>query len=243
MRVSSVERRGIGFAEHGYDPERPPDRVGATADPRGPEAAAEFERIRSQLFAVAYRIMGRAADAEDVVQDVWVRWQRADRAGVRDRVAFLVTITKRAALNAATSACARREVSAGGRLPERDTASADPVLEAERAEGLQYAVRLLTNRLPPAELAVFVLREAFDYPFREIAGELGLSEVNARQLARRARDRLAGQRHDTVGTVPPDGLVEAFLGAARAGDMAQLIDALAGGGVRRRGRRAHHIAR
>ncbi|MER5428395.1 sigma-70 family RNA polymerase sigma factor [Streptomyces sp. NPDC002588] len=208
--------------------------VGTTADATTtvirsePEAAADFESVRSLLFRIAYQTLGRTADAEDVVQDVWVRWQGADRAQVRDRVAFLVTITTRVALNAATSAHARREVSAGGWIPERDLASVDPVREAERGEALEFAVRLLMERLSPVERAVYVLREAFEYPFREIAETLGLSEVNARQLALRARRHLADERHNPVDSAERDGLLEAFLHAARAGDMAHLIDLLQG---------------
>lgn len=206
-----------------------PDRRitwGAMTDPPGPEAAADFESVRPRLFGIAYQMLGRAADAEDVVQDVWVRWQGADRARVQDRVAFVVTITTRVALNAATSARARREVSVGGWRPERDLASVDPALEAERGEALEFAVQLLMERLSPVERAVYVLREAFDYPFREIAEVLELSEVNARQLACRARKHLAEQRHNPVDPAERDGLLEAFIDAARAGDMARLIDLL-----------------
>ncbi|MFC4503641.1 MULTISPECIES: sigma-70 family RNA polymerase sigma factor [Streptomyces] len=199
-----------------------------TAVRSGAEAAADFERVRSQLFGIAYQTLGRAADAEDVVQDVWVRWQGADRAQVRDRVAFLATVTTRVALNAATSARARREVSVGGWIAQRDLASVDPVREAERGEALEFAVRLLMERLSPVERAVYVLREAFEYPFREIAEMLELSEANARQLALRARRHLAEQRHNPVDAAERDGLLEAFLDAARVGDMAHLIDLLQG---------------
>lgn len=129
-------------------------------------------------------------------------------------------------------------------------ACVDPVLEAERLEALEFAVGLLTKRLSPVEIAVFVLREAFDYPFRQIAEVLGLSEVNARQLACRARNRLAEQRHDAVDPGEGDGLLEAVLDATRAGDVAPLIDALADDAIRRSGRNGgrhprqhqHHIA-
>lgn len=191
-----------------------------------PEATADFESVRSLLFGIAYQTLGRTVDAEDVVQDVWVRWHGADRAQVRDRVAFLATITARAALNTASSAHARREVSAGGWIPERDLVSVDPAREAERGEALEFAVRLLMERLSPVERAVYVLREAFEYPFREIAELLELSEVNARQLALRARRHLAGQRHNPVDPAEREELLEAFLDAARAGDMAHLIDLL-----------------
>jgi RNA polymerase sigma-70 factor (ECF subfamily) len=162
-------------------------------DPAMADAAADFEILRSRLFGIAYRILGRVFDAEDVVQDVWVRWQGADRARVRDRVAFLATVATRVALNEATSAHARREVSVGGRPSECDLTSADPAIEVERSEALELAVQLLNERLHPVERAVYVLREAFDCPFREIGAELDLSESNARQLAHRARRHLAEQ--------------------------------------------------
>ena len=190
------------------------------------KAVADFDSVRSRLFGIAYQLLRHAADAEDVVQDVWVRWHGADRARVRDRVAFLVTITTRLALNATTSARARREVSVGRWLPERDLASVDPALEAERSEALEFAVQLLMERLSPVERAVYVLREAFDYPFREIAEVLGLREAHARQLACRARKHLAEQRHNPVDPAQRDGLLETFLNAARAGEMTHLIDLL-----------------
>jgi len=190
------------------------------------QAIADFQSVRSRLFGIAYQVLGHAADAEDVVQDVWVRWQGSDRARVRDSVAFLVTITTRVALNSATSACARREVSAGEWLPELDLASVDPAREAEHGEALEVAVQLLMERLSPVERAVYVLHEAFDYSFREIAEVLELSDANARQLAHRARKHLAGQQHRTVDPTERDGLLRAFLDAARLGDMARLIDLL-----------------
>jgi RNA polymerase sigma factor (sigma-70 family) len=203
-----------------------PDRritCGAMTGPCGPEAIADFESVRFRLFGIAYQLLRRAADAEDVVQDVWVRWQGADQTRVRDRVAFLVTITTRIALNATTSARARREVSVGGGLPQRDLAAVDPALEAERSQALECAVQLLMQRLSPVERAVYLLRDAFDYPFRDIAQILELTEANARQLARRARNHLAEQRHNPVDPAQRHRLLDAFLDAARAGDMAHLI--------------------
>jgi RNA polymerase sigma-70 factor (ECF subfamily) len=190
------------------------------------EAAVDFERVRSRLFGIAYQVLGGVADAEDVVQDVWIRWQATDRAQVRDRIAFLVTVTTRVALNAATSARARREFSVGDGLPERGVASADPAVRAERGEELGLAVHLLIERLSPVERAVYVLREAFDYPFRDIAGILGVSDANARQLAHRARKHLAEQPPHPVDPAERDGLLGAFLDAARAGDTARLIQVL-----------------
>jgi RNA polymerase sigma factor (sigma-70 family) len=191
-----------------------------------PAAAADFEKVRSRLFGIAYQVLGGVADAEDVVQDVWIRWQGADRARVHDRVAFLVTVTTRVALNAATSARARREVSVGGSLPERGVASADPAVRAERSEAVGLAIHLLIERLSPVERAVYVLREAFDYPFRDIADVLELSEANARQLAHRARKHLAEQRPHPVDPTERDGFLGAFRDAAGAGDMARLLHVL-----------------
>jgi len=198
-------------------------------------AAREFESVRSRLFGIAYRTLGRAADAEDVVQDVWLRWQGVDRATVRDRIAFLATVTTRVALNAVTSARVRREISVGGALPERSAAVVDPAASAERGAELGRAVHLLIQRLSPAERAVYVLREAFGYSFHDIAEALGLGEANARQLARRARLHLAEERPDPVDPAERDGLLDAFLDAARGGGMAGLIGLLADG-IARSGR-------
>jgi RNA polymerase sigma factor (sigma-70 family) len=206
-------------------------KSGATAVPGqriDPAAeAADFEGVRSRLFGIAYQMLGRVADAEDVVQDVWIRWQGADRARVHDRVAFLVTVTTRVAINAVTSARVRREVSVGVGLPERDYAAADPAVAAERGEELGLAVHLLVKRLSAVERAVYVLREGFGYSFRDIADVLELSEANARQVGHRARIRLGGERDDPVDPRVRDGLLKAFLDAARAGDMARLIEVLA----------------
>ena len=185
------------------------------------EDVADFQRVRPRLFGIAYRMLGRRADAEDVVQDVWLRYQGADRAVVRDRVAFLVTITTRVTLNAAGSARARREIPVDSWLPGQVRAE-DPTLATERAAEVEEAVQLLLRRLSPAERAVFVLREAFDYPFRDIARALGIGEANARQLGRRARVRLAGPRDKPVHRAARDRLLSAFLDAAQAGAVANL---------------------
>jgi len=238
MRMSSVgvelqsgtSRAGApGAAALAVDATAVPDRRIAWSgmtDSLIAEAVADFESVRHRLFGIAYQMLGRATDAEDVVQDVWIRWQGADRARVRDPVAFLVTVTKRVAINAVTSARVRREVSVGVGLRERDYAAADPAVEAERGEELELAVHFLIARLSPVERAVYVLREAFGYSFRDIADVLELSEANARQLARRARIRLAGQQDNPVDPAYRNGLLEALLHAARAGEMARLIETL-----------------
>lgn len=197
------------------------------ADSELVEAAAEFDRARSRLFGIAYRMLGGVADAEDVVQDAWLRWQNTDRTTVRDARAFLATVTTRLAINAATSARARREVYIGPWLPEPVPTSEDPTLGAERAEALDLAVLVLLERLSSTERAVYVLREAFAYPFQQIAEVLETSEANARQLARRARAHLAEQRHAPVSSQQRNRLLNAFLAAAQSGDLDRLEGLLA----------------
>ena len=148
-----------------------------------------FEAVRPRLFGIAHRIAG--ADADDVVQDAWIRWQATDRRDVRDSAAFLTTATTRLALNVVRSARARHETAGGGWLPDPADPSADPAVDVERDEALGLAVRTMRERLSPTERAAFVLREGYDYPYRQIAETLGLSEPNARQLVVRARVRLA----------------------------------------------------
>jgi RNA polymerase sigma factor (sigma-70 family) len=199
----------------------------SSTTPATAEEAADFQSVRPRLFGIAYRLLGRVSDAEDVVQDVWVRWQGADRAQVRDRVALLVKITTRLALNVAVSARSRREVSVDSWFPAQALASEDPTAAVERSADLEQAVLLLLQRLSPIERAVFVLREAFDYPFRDIAGALGISEANARQLGRRARMHLLEQRHAPVHRATRDRLLRAFLDATQAGAVARLEHLLA----------------
>jgi RNA polymerase sigma-70 factor (ECF subfamily) len=189
------------------------------------EDAATFEAVRPRLFGVAYRILGGAAEAEEVVQDTWIRWHGADRSAVRNATAFLTTASARLALNVADSARARHEA-ANGWMPEPVDAGADPRVEVERGEALELAVRTLSERLSPIERAVFVLREAFDYPYRQVADVLGLSEANARQLLVRARARLSSGRRPAAGG-DHRRLLAAFSAAADTGDLAPLEDVLA----------------
>lgn len=190
------------------------------------QEAQDFQSVRPRLFGIAYQMLGRAADAEDVVQDVWVRWQGTDRDRVNDPVAFLVKITRNCALNVAVSARFRREITVGGQLAEWVPTSEDPTLAAERLEELEHAVRLLVQRLSPTERAVFVLREAFGYRFGEIAETLAISNANARQLSRRARARLSERRREPVLPVECDRLLKAIIDAAQHGAVAELERAL-----------------
>lgn len=153
-----------------------------------------FLSVRPRLFGIAYRILGSAAEAEDIVQDVWVRWQTTDRSVVRDASAFLATTATRLAINVIQSARSRRETYAGPSLPEPVDTSADPGLRAERSEALEFAVVMLLERLSPTARAAYVLREAFDYSYREIADILRLEEANTRQIVTRARQHLADDR-------------------------------------------------
>lgn len=180
---------------------------------------AAFEDVRPRLFGIAYRMLGSVAEAEDVVQDAWLRWQGTDRRAVRNPAAFLTTTTTRLAINATTSAHARRETYIGPWLPEPVDTGADPALGAERAEALETAVLLLLEKLGPTERAAYVLREAFGYSYREIADVLDTSEVNARQVARRAREHLDSERSAPASPAQQRRLLESFVAAARVGDL------------------------
>jgi RNA polymerase sigma-70 factor (ECF subfamily) len=183
---------------------------------------ASFEAVRPRLFGIAYRTLESAADAEDVIQDAWIRWQRTDRNQVRDAAAFLATTTKRLALNVAQSAHARRETSIEPWHPEPVDAQADPTLGAERREALELAVLMLLEKLSATERAAYVLREAFDYPYRQISDVLATSEANARQLVTRARLHLAGERSRQVSTIEQQRLIDAVIDAAQTGDLTTL---------------------
>jgi RNA polymerase sigma-70 factor (TIGR02957 family) len=186
------------------------------------DAAAVFTSARRRLFGIAYRMLGSTAEAEDVVQETWVRWQTTDRSAVVNPQAFLTTAATRLAINVLQSARSRRETYVGPWLPEPVDTSEDPTLGAERAEALDVAVLVLLERLTPTERAAYVLREAFGYPYREIADIVQTSEVATRQLVSRARKHLADERRVPVERADQRRLLEAFVAAARAGDLAAL---------------------
>ncbi|MFJ2370853.1 RNA polymerase sigma-70 factor [Microbacterium sp. NPDC087665] len=185
-------------------------------------ALTQFDAQRRRLFGIAYRMLGSVADAEDIVQETWIRWQGTDRTDVREPAAFLTTIATRLSINVLQSAHARRETYIGPWLPEPVNTDDDPALGAERAEALQFAVLLMLEKLTPTERAAYVLREAFDYPYPRIAEVIGVSVVSARQLVSRARAHLTSERHITVEPAAQRSLLEAFLVAAQKGDAAQL---------------------
>jgi RNA polymerase sigma factor (sigma-70 family) len=191
----------------------------ATCDDDGLSA---FLRAQPRLFGIAYRMLRSVTEAEDIVQDVWVRWQTTDRSRIRNPLAFLVAATTRLAINVLHSARARRETCAGSWLPELVDTSPDPGLEAERREALNTAVLLLLEKLLPTQRAAYVLREAFNYPYREIAAILQVEEANARQLVARAREHVSGGRRAPVSPAEQRSLLDAFEAAARTGDLARL---------------------
>jgi RNA polymerase sigma factor (sigma-70 family) len=187
-----------------------------------------FLSVRHRLFAIAYRMLGSAAEAEDVVQDVWLRWQTTDRSVVRDAAAFLATTATRLAINVMQSARSRREMTVATWLAEPVDPSIDHESGAERREALESGVRLLLEKLPPAERAAYILREAFDYAYRDIAHVLRIEEANARQVVTRAR------QHVSMGRKMPASananthrrLLDSFMAAAQRGDVAGLEDVL-----------------
>ncbi|MGY4961836.1 RNA polymerase sigma factor SigJ [Streptomyces sp. 900105245] len=189
-------------------------------------AAEAFERLRPRLFGIAYRVLGSVSEAEDVVQDVWVRWQGTDRGAVLDPGAYLAKAATRLAVNVARSARFRREAYVGPWLPEPVDTSVDPQVGAERGEALELAVLLVLQRLNPVERAAYVLREAFAYAYDEIAGILELSQANTRQIVSRARKRLAAERRAPVDSAQHRRLLDAFVAAARHGDVAALENVL-----------------
>jgi RNA polymerase sigma factor (sigma-70 family) len=193
------------------------------------DGLSAFLRMRPRLFGIAYRMLGSAAEAEDVVQDVWLRWQTTDRSIVRDAAAFLVTTATRLAINVMQSARARRETDMGPWLPEPTDTSSDPWLPAERDQALTHGVRMLLERLTPTERAAYILREAFDYAYRDIASILRFEEANARQIVSRARQHVAGGRRMLVSATEQRRLLHSFIAAAQLGDVDDLEGVLASG--------------
>ena len=199
-----------------------------------------FVTHRGLLFTVAYEMLGSAADAEDVVQETWLRWADVDRAEVRDPRAYLVRIVTRQALNRLRTLARRREKYVGEWLPEPLLTSPDVAEDVELAESVSIAMLTVLEALGPAERAVFVLREVFDAPYDEIAEAVGKSPAAVRQIAHRARNHVAARRpRMQVDRAEQQAVVERFLVALQTGDVQGLLDVLApevvvvsdGGGV------------
>jgi RNA polymerase sigma-70 factor, ECF subfamily len=194
-------------------------------------AVAVYVAQRPRLFKIAYRILGSVAEAEDVVQEVWVRWQCTDRTLVNNPPAFLATATSRLAINVLQAARTRHEAAVTPWLEDlADSAAhpgAGPEATAERTEAVDLALHLLMERLNPAERAAYLLRNGFDYPYRKIAAVLHLGAANARQLVSRAHRRLHSPRRQPVSSETHRRLVRAFVSAAQAGEFAELETLLA----------------
>jgi RNA polymerase sigma-70 factor (TIGR02957 family) len=187
-----------------------------------------FALHRRLLFTVAYEMLGSASDAEDVVQETWLRWADVDHTEVRDPRAYLVRIVTRQALNRLRSMARRREDYVGEWLPEPVSTGPDVAADVELAENVSIAMLTVLETLAPAERAVFVLREVFDTPYDEIAEAVGKSPAAVRQIAHRARDHVAARRpRMPVSSTEQQEAVDRFLAAVRNGDLQGLLDVLA----------------
>ena len=176
-------------------------------------------------------MVGCPTEAEDIVQEVWLRWQTTNRGVVFDPPAFLMTTTMRLCINLYQSARSRRETYVGEWFLEPIDTSADPGLGAERREALRTAFLILVEKLRPRERAAFILREAFDYSYCKIADILRMKEPNVRQLLTRARRRIAEGSRVPAGSTEQRRLLEAFIHAAQNGDLVALEGLFASDGM------------
>lgn len=199
-------------------------------DPEGSIRLATFDQYRSLLFSIAYRMLGSVADAEDMLQETFIRWQQSAEDEIRSPRAFLVTIVSRLCINHLQSARVQREEYVGEWLPEpvvTDPGS-DPFGMIKVDESLSMAFLILLERLTPVERAVFLLREVFEYEYSEVAAVLGQSEANCRQILRRARQHVSTIRpRFEVPERKHNELLERFLEAAGGGDMEGVVALLA----------------
>ena len=197
--------------------------------------ADEFERHRAHLTGVAYRLLGGIAEAEDAVQEAWLRWRAADQTAIDEPRAWLTTVTGRISLDVLRSARARRESYVGSWLPEpivrplSDPATLDPGEQAARTDEVSIALLTLLERLTPEQRVAFVLHDVFDVPFDQIGAALGTSTEAARQLASRARRavRSPGALRHTAGLTEQRQVLAAFLRASQHGDLDGLLAVLA----------------
>ncbi|QSB06547.1 RNA polymerase sigma factor SigJ [Natronoglycomyces albus] len=194
----------------------------------------EFESARGRLFAIAYRMLGSVADAEDVVQESFLRWQSADRAAIRTPAAWLTKVVSNLALNRLSSSVVKREQYIGTWLPEpildahpgANPDSDNPESLAERHESVSFALLVMLERLSPMERVVFVLREAFGYRHAEIAQFLNVSESASQQTFHRAQERLGDVRRFEVAPQEAHRIAKVFVEAALSGDPQQLAQLL-----------------
>jgi len=191
-------------------------------------ATDTFVALRNLLFTVAYEILGSAADAEDVLQETWLRWAKVDPDQVRDPRAYLIRITTRQALNRLRTLQRRREAYVGPWLPEPLLTAPDAASDLELAESVSMAMMLVLETLSPTERAVFVLREAFELGYDEIAAAIGKTPAAVRQVAHRARRHVDARRpHRTATPSEGEAVVKAFQHAVEASDLEELMQVLA----------------
>jgi RNA polymerase sigma-70 factor (TIGR02957 family) len=201
-----------------------------TSGERLPDAVRVFDEHRGLLVSVAYRVLGSVTDAEDAVQEAWLRWSNVDHARIDDPRAFLVRVTTRLAIDRLRHAKARRESYVGPWLPEPVLTRQDPSEDAAMAESVSMAMLVILETLSPLERAVFVLREAFGMPHAEIAEILGRKEDAVRQLARRARDHVRERRtRFDADRTEQQRVTERFLEATAGGDLEGLMEVLSPG--------------
>jgi RNA polymerase sigma-70 factor (ECF subfamily) len=186
-----------------------------------PSDSDAFATLRPRLFSIAYRMLGTRADAEDVLQDAWLRWQRADHAALQSAEAWLVTVVTRLAIDRLRAAKAEREAYVGWWLPEPlvELDERTPEVAAELADELSVALLWVLERLSPEERAAFLLRQTFDYDYAEVAALLGKNETACRQLVHRASERVRQERpRFDVSKDDHRRLLEKFIQAARTGE-------------------------
>ena len=220
----------------------PEDRGGDMSQNDQPDSATEaFLAHRNLLFTVAYEMLGSAADAEDVLQETWLRWAGVDLETVRDQRAYLVRITTRQALGRLRTLGRRKESYVGPWLPEPLLTTPDVAEDVELADSVSMAMLLVLETLTPTERAVFVLREVFDLDYDEIAEAVDKSLVAVRQIAHRARAHVAARRpRGVVSPAESRDALKAFQRAVETGELQRLLDILApdvvllsdGGGIR-----------
>ncbi|MDV7266555.1 sigma-70 family RNA polymerase sigma factor, partial [Rhodococcus oxybenzonivorans] len=218
-----------------------PADSGGSRDDRSDPATDAFVAHRNLLFTVAYEMLGSATDAEDILQETWLRWSGVDLATVRNQRAYLVRITTRQALVRLRTLSRRKESYVGPWLPEPLLTAPDVAEDVELADSVSMAMLLVLETLAPTERAVFVLREVFDLEYGEIAAAVGKSPDAVRQIAHRARGHVAARRpRGVVSPAESRDALEAFQRALETGDLQSLLDLLApdvvllgdGGGVK-----------
>lgn len=233
----AARERGRPPGPTAQDEKKGPEMSDGATDP----ATEAFLAHRNLLFTVAYEVLGSAADAEDVLQETWLQWVKADRGQVRDQRAFLVRITTRQALNRLRTMKRRREAYVGSWLPEPLLTAPDVAEDAELAESVSMALMLVLETLSPTERAVFVLREVFDIDYDEIADAVDKSPAAVRQIAHRARRHVDARRpRRAVSSNESRAVLESFQHAVETGDPQALLAVLApqvvlmsdGGGIK-----------